>query len=105
MSVHRAVSLCLRALPDITPALIDACLSSETVDAPSGLNEIASEAGGFQRTTNLDSADRARLEAVKLNLLLKHKRDISRQNIMLGIIYTASQLKNTDIEYIYSEYQ
>lgn len=104
VSVKTAVGLCLQALPDITPALIDAYFSSET-DAQTEAKDSSDAADIFQRTTNLDSEERARLEAVKLNLLLKHKRDISRRDIMLGIIYTASELKNADIAYIYSEYQ
>jgi len=101
ISVNRVANLCLKALPDITPALIDDYLSREegTQSKSTDTQDM------FQRTTNLDASGRDRLEAVKLNLLVKHKRDISRRDIMLGIIFTASELKNADLEYIYSEYQ
>lgn len=101
ISVNCVANLCLKALPDITPALIDDYLSREE-----GVGIKSTDIQGvFQRTTNLGSSGRDRLEAVKLNLLVKHKRDISRRDIMLGIIFTASELKNADLEYIYSEYQ
>ena len=96
LSVNKVAGMCLRALSDITPELIDKYLSDEKDDIAVDI---------FQKTTNLDQEERDLLDNLKLNLLLKHKRDISRRDIMLGLIYTASGLKKSDIEYIYSEYQ
>ena len=94
--INEIIIMCLKALSDITPELIDESKSDE-------MGPTAKPC--FQKTSNIWDEDRALLDTIKLNLLLNNKRDISRKDIVRGIIYTANRLKESDISYILSEYQ
>ena len=93
--------MCIHALQDITPQLIDDSLKKVAANADSKLKMDSV----YRKTSNLEMKDSALLDQVKLHLLVNHKRDFTRKSIITAIVVTAHGLNTQQIKYILTEYQ
>lgn len=98
---YKVISMCIHALQDITPQLIDSSLNQVAENADLKLKV----ADMYRKTSNLKKKDSALLDQIKLHLLVNHKRDFTRKSIVTAIVVTAHGLNTQQIEYILSEYQ
>ena len=98
---YKVISMCIHALQDITPQLIDSSLKkvAENADLKLEMDAI------YRKTSNLEMTDGALLDQMKLHLLVNHKRDFTRKSIITAIVVTAHGLNTQQIEYILSEYK
>ena len=99
--IYKVISMCIHALQDITPQLIDDSLKKVAANADSKLKMDSV----YRKTSNLEMKDSALLDQVKLHLLVNHKRDFTRKSIITAIVVTAHGLNTQQIKYILTEYQ
>ena len=98
---YKVISMCIHALQDNTPQLIDRSLEKVAANEDSELKMDIT----YRKTTNLKMKDSALLDQIKLHLLVNHKRDFTRKSIITAVVVTAHGLNTQQIKYIINEYQ